>query len=39
MLELETSPTDFSDFGDIVVFFFKYLKMKNIGNLVLLHTF
>jgi hypothetical protein len=39
MLDLETLPTDFTDLSDIVEFFFKYLKMKNIENLVLLHTF
>jgi hypothetical protein len=38
MLELETLPTDFSDFSDIVEFSFKHLKMKNIENLVV-HTF
>jgi hypothetical protein len=41
MLELEALPTDFSDLSDIVVFFFsfKYLKMKNFGNLVHLRNF
>jgi hypothetical protein len=37
MLELETLPTDYTDLSENVNFF-KYLKLKNIENLVLIYA-